>query len=109
MDDALGSLTTALRLRPMDATALTLFGDLMRQRGRPAQAVETYRRALAVAPSAIVHNKLGIALADLGQIEAALGQFQHAVELDPGLDEARVNRDRARDYLADTGGAPEPQ
>ena len=26
-----------------------------------------------------------------------------------GLDEARVNRDRARDYLADTGGAPEPQ
>jgi len=106
-DDALGSLTTALRLRPTNADALTLVGDLMRQRGRPAQAIESYLRALAVVPSAVVHNKLGIALGDIGRIDAALEQFERAVELDPGLDEARVNRDRAKEFLANVATAPE--
>lgn len=61
-------------------------GILLRRQGLWSQAVDNYRRALAVAPGdAGLHYNLGVALAEGKRYEDALDAFGKALALDPNL------------------------
>lgn len=64
--------------------ALHYMGILYAQQGRHAEAIELYKRSLAIAPEvSAAHHNLGIALNSLERHEEALAAFQHAVTTDP--------------------------
>jgi tetratricopeptide (TPR) repeat protein len=61
-------------------------------RGRYANAVEEYRRALEVQPyDATVHNKLGICYQQMQNDASARREYDRALELDPGYGEVWNN------------------
>lgn len=60
--------------------------------GEFAAAERAFRDAVAAAPdSAIAHSKLGVALAQQGQLDAAIAEFSRAVALHPGYAPAHSN------------------
>lgn len=66
--------------------------SLMRLR-RPAEAAESWRRAIALSPrDAALHTGRGRALAAAGRIDEAGKAFDDALELKPGLIEALLGR-----------------
>jgi tetratricopeptide (TPR) repeat protein len=67
--------------------------DRLRQ-GRPAEAAALLKEVVAARPFAQAYNTLGAALASLGDVREAEGAFQKALELEPGLEEARANMSR---------------
>jgi tetratricopeptide (TPR) repeat protein len=53
--------------------------------GNHAAAERAFRDAVAAAPnSALAHSKLGVALAQQGQLDAAITEFSRAVAIHPG-------------------------
>ena len=80
----------ALALNPDFAQAHMNLGNALREDGRTADAVTHLRRALALQPSPFAHNNLGLALAVLGDAEAA-GHFRRAIEMHPGFVEPYMN------------------
>ena len=80
----------ALALNPDFAQAHMNLGNALREDGRTADAVTHLRRALDLQPSPFVHNNLGLALAVLGDAEAA-GHFRRAIEMHPGFVEPYMN------------------
>ena len=55
-------------------------------------AEQAFRDAVAAAPdSGVAHSKLGVALAQQGQIDAAIGAFSKAIALQPGYAPAYSN------------------
>lgn len=84
LPEASAHLAAAVRLDPRDALAQAAAGDVRRELGDTAGAIEAYQRALELQPrDAAVHNKLGIALALSGNSRAARAQFIEAIRLDP--------------------------
>ncbi|RYE80846.1 MAG: tetratricopeptide repeat protein, partial [Hyphomicrobiales bacterium] len=62
------------------------------QAGRFAEAAESYRRALDLAPDAPgVHNNLGNVLRELGDTDGAVQSYEAALRLSPNYVEARTN------------------
>ena len=80
----------ALALNPDFAQAHMNLGNALREDGRTADAVTHLRRALQLQPSPFAHNNLGLALAVLGDSEAA-GHFRRAIEMHPGFVEPYLN------------------
>ena len=59
-----------------------------------SDGLDVLRTAVAVEPDAPnPHNNLGIALAQAGQLDAAIVEFREALRLDPRHDNARRNLD----------------
>lgn len=76
-----------------DATATQLEdrGDELRDLKAYADALDYYRAAIAKAPSAILHNKAGIAELQMIRYEDAKREFQRAIKLDRNYPEAYNN------------------
>ena len=88
-------LAAAVRLDPRDVVALAALGDVRRERGDFAGAIDAYLHALALRPGdAAFHNKLGIAYALAGQPAAARARFEEAIRLDPTSGTAPANLSR---------------
>jgi hypothetical protein len=67
-------------------------GRLLLTLGRPAEALSAFGRALALSPNdAMAVSNRAVALAALGSRDAAIAEFQRALEKDPCLFEAREN------------------
>jgi len=67
-------------------------GIALGQQGRMRDALEHYRKAIALNPkSASVHNSIGNICAKLGHADEAVFHFQKALEIKPDLAEARVS------------------
>lgn len=59
------------------------------------QSIEAFGRAIEIAPGeAINYANIGSNLREMGQIAEACKMYQHALELDPGLDFARQNLEK---------------
>ena len=73
-----------LRLEPESADVLHKLGYAVAQRGDRQQAVEYYRRALAIDSEMFeVHNNLGLLLHSGKDFETAIAHFEKALEIDP--------------------------
>jgi tetratricopeptide (TPR) repeat protein len=67
------------------------FGNALRLAGKSEQAVESYRRALALKPDHLVaHTRLAALLTELGRFEAAITHCQAAIAVERGFLPARV-------------------
>jgi Flp pilus assembly protein TadD len=92
---------TPAEFRALVADAMTHF-----QAGRPAEAENAYRMALAIVPAdpAVIHN-LGVAIAAQGRDRAAIGCFEEAIRADTGFVSAHYNRAVALMRLGETQDA----
>jgi len=84
-----------LQRQPGHPDALSLQGYMAFQAGRYDEAVEFFSGAVVAAPSALIHNQLGLALHNKGQLERAIAHYREAVQLDPAHALAQVNLGRA--------------
>lgn len=70
---------------PGDTAALTLLALSLQFLGRPAAAVDAYRRLTELQPTVFEHwNNLGNVLRDVGEFTAADAAYQRALALAPG-------------------------
>jgi eukaryotic-like serine/threonine-protein kinase len=81
LDKALGELNLAIQLRPDYARNHAMLGFELYKAARYAQAVEPYRRAAALEPTAGNFVRLGAALHASGNVQEAIGNYKHAVEI----------------------------
>jgi tetratricopeptide (TPR) repeat protein len=77
---------------PRHADSLHLLGVLAYQRGEPQAAVDLIGQAIAInADIPFFHNNRGLALKDLGQVDAAAAHYERALALKPDYVEALSN------------------
>jgi tetratricopeptide (TPR) repeat protein len=80
----------ALRLQPDDPEAARRVGlTLLYALGQAAQSEPYLRQALAARRDASTHVDLAVALAALGRVEEARGEFLAALAVDPGALDSR--------------------
>ncbi|PFH29436.1 tetratricopeptide repeat protein [Burkholderia sp. JKS000303] len=82
-DDAAREYEGVLANEPDRADALHLYGVLQHQRGNTADAKRLMRRAVSIAPDAAMLSDLGVLAAADGDLDAALANFEAALQLDP--------------------------
>jgi tetratricopeptide (TPR) repeat protein len=95
-----------LAKRPNNAAAHCSFGNALTSRGRSAEAMAEYRRALQINPNyteALVN--LGDALTESGNAVDALSYLEAATRFRPRHPEAHLNLGVALDYLGRTDEA----
>ncbi len=83
IDDALDRIATALKLDPNDPAALVNYGNVLNLKGRFAEAITCYDRALARRPDADIFRGRGHALQGLGRLPEALAAYARALALNP--------------------------
>ncbi len=96
LDEAIGLIDRALRLRPDFPEALSAGGFILQGRGHAAGALAFYDRALTLKPDdAIAWFNSGGLLLEHGDAEAALPRLERACALQPGHAGAHCNRGAA--------------
>lgn len=88
--DAMGEVQRALYLSPYDAQALVLLGRIHLRAGRATDAVDILRVAVWSEPSGVAHAVLGLALAELGDADAARTELERARALDPNAADVKA-------------------
>lgn len=82
----------ALAAAGPSAKAHNVFGQALGAQGRPQEAIEHYRRALALNPRfAMARNNLGGALSVLGRTDEAIREYEEAIRIVPAYPEAHNN------------------
>ena len=90
--EGLSVLDQANREFPNDFNLESERGRLLLTTGKPAEALGAFGHALALKPSsAMAFNNRGVALAALGQNNAARADFERALRVDPCFNEAASN------------------
>jgi len=100
-DKALQANLKSLELMPGNGSALYNLGIVYKEMGRPADAEDAFRRAVAVMPSA--DNRIGLAetLLNEGKLEEAEEQGRRAAELLSEFKEERLKQAQLYLLLAD--------
>ncbi len=84
LDEAIASLTQAIRLDPDHVKAQYHLGSALGQSGNLDEAAACLRRAVSLRPDfAKAHQMLGSVLANQGQLDDAIACCRRAVELSP--------------------------
>jgi hypothetical protein len=93
LDEAADRAAASVRLNPDSAIALHALGMVSWHRGRPHEGMDQLRRAVAACPDlAGAHNGLGLCLAQLGDHNGALREYELALIFQPDHPYARFNR-----------------
>lgn len=88
-DEALADLESALKLGPYMAQPWHMYGTLLIEANRPADAVPALQRAIALEPTlADAHLRLGIAQMRSGHGRQAIEPLMNALKLEPNSPEA---------------------
>ncbi len=91
-EEAEAHFRRALELAPDYAGAHYNLANLYRDRGRPAAAYEEYLLTVRFSPRfAPAHQSIGVLLQQRGDLRGAAAAYRKALEIDPGLQAARVN------------------
>lgn len=91
-DRALEAYGEIIRLSP-NAEAFCNRGVCLQKMGRQAEAIEDFKRAIAISPDlAEAFCNLGIAHRNLGDLPAALSAYDRAIEIAPRMFEAYCNK-----------------
>jgi Tfp pilus assembly protein PilF len=92
---ALGLLETAASSTPEDPLVWGNLGTVLAGLGRFAEAEESFRRGLELAPEqARLHFNLGLVLLRQDRPQEAAEALRRTLELDPGFEDARALLDR---------------
>jgi tetratricopeptide (TPR) repeat protein len=81
--DSLPLLRKAQARHPGDFGLNFALGWLLGNAKQWDKAVGYFRVALALRPDAVVHNNLGVALLEQGQLDEAVGHLEEAIRIDP--------------------------
>jgi 4-amino-4-deoxy-L-arabinose transferase-like glycosyltransferase len=81
----------AMELEPRDARATMNLGRLLQDDGKIDDAIDLYRRAIAIEPTALSFNNLGTALLAKKDLDGAEAAFRAAIDADPSYERARTN------------------
>jgi tetratricopeptide (TPR) repeat protein len=76
---------------PDHAEAMRLLGLVANQRGQHQQAHELILRSMALGPTPMHHQNLGMVLTNLKRIDEAMASYRRAIELDPTLIDGHLN------------------
>lgn len=106
-DEALAEAREALVRDPGNARALAEVGRIYRAKGQYDVAELVFKKALAVAPSADLHNDLGLLALARGDTQAAFDEFAQALTLDAHNAAARLNQGSVLLHAGDYDGAVE--
>jgi tetratricopeptide (TPR) repeat protein len=91
-DQAIQLLSDAATKPGVNVEILNLLGAMLGSTGRSLEAVEAFRKAVALRPQhAESHNNLANALRAVGQKDAAIDAFRRAVQLRPGYPQAVIS------------------
>ena len=83
-DDAFAAFARAAELAPGDAQPFFNWGEALREAGRPAEAVEQFRKAVQRRPDDPLFTlKLNLARIQSGQTEAVAAEAAQQLQLDP--------------------------
>ena len=89
---ALEVLSAARQAAPQDPELAAETGRVLLAEGQADAAIDEFTRALSVNPrDALSLNNRGVAFEMLGRTPAARADFERALEIDPGLTQAREN------------------
>lgn len=84
---------SAVAIRQAGPELARMHGDILKQRGKFAEAAAAYRRALSLNPSyADAWNNLGNTLRELDDISGAIEAFDRAAQLNPNAAVIRSNK-----------------
>ena len=90
--EALATYDRVLALKPDSFMALYNRGAILAQLSRFEEAVDNYSQALRLQQNAVCFNSRAIALAELGQLAAALDSCERAIVLQPNFGAALDTR-----------------
>lgn len=86
LEDAQRLYEQILEVEPNNATALSLYGTLLAQRGETEEALNYLKMAIEADPeSAAHHNNIGVVYQDRGEFELALEHFERSQAAQPGF------------------------
>jgi tetratricopeptide (TPR) repeat protein len=91
LEAAAAAWEQAVALKPDLARAHVQLGRARYYQQKPREAMESYRRALAVSDSADTHNDLGAALHAMRDWDGAIAEYQRALAMQPKYAEAYNN------------------
>ena len=92
----------ALDINPRHAEALYFLATLRFEQQRYDEMLQLLQRLIAFKPNdAEAHVSIGVALYYLGRSDEALQRFDHALSLDPTLENARTNREAVLEAMAE--------
>ena len=83
--EALIAARHSVSLRPDSIHAYNALANVLSAKGKPLEAADLYRRALALEPIAGLWNNLANVLKSAGHLEEAVAAYRRALELDPQL------------------------
>jgi tetratricopeptide (TPR) repeat protein len=98
-DESLRSVSAALKLNPGATQALITEGDCLRALKRHDEAIESYKKANAIEPSATLFVNQALLLIELNRPQESIALFSSALNLDPDNLSAHSNRARALQIL----------
>lgn len=111
-DEALAQLRIAASHDPLNTGALLNQAGPLTSLRRPFEVIQVMQQALRIAPEkASIWVNLGVSQMDVGQEVEAEQCFRKALELDPGLHEAKENLSTliaSRTRAPPIGGRPDP-
>jgi cytochrome c-type biogenesis protein CcmH/NrfG len=82
-----------LKKNPDDAAAWAQLGHLFFDSNQPANAINAYKKSLAIAPGHTgVMTDLGVMYRRNNQPEKAIEMFDQVIEVDPDFEQARFNK-----------------
>jgi protein O-GlcNAc transferase len=81
----------ALKHDPKNPHVLNNMGIAHRESGRLDSALKYFQRAIEVAPTAAIHNNLGVLFYNLRRFKDAADEYQKAVKINPQYAEAWAN------------------
>ena len=101
--DAIAACKNALQLNPQNADAYKIFGNILKIKGKKAEALGLYAKALEINPnSAPIYANLGSFYAEQKKWQEALDYYQQAIIIDPNLAGAYRSLARIWEELGDT-------
>jgi tetratricopeptide (TPR) repeat protein len=95
LDDAIEHYRRAAEINRNEALIHNNLGYALREKGMIADAASAFSRSLEIKLSADIYSEYGVMLAEQGKYDAAIAQFNGALDIDPDFPGALHNMYRA--------------